>query len=123
MAARTCPYSLTVLPRGYVVAHSYDLVCPGCQKPLEISRVSRNLSVFVGLVAATAAWYFSQYDVAHHAALGWLMQVVHAILAYAIVTAVLLAFTADLSLKSEPHASEIHASEESGHGGHASGHH
>ena len=123
MAVRTCPYSLTKISAVTVVTRSYDLVCPGCQELLEISRISRNIAAFAGLVAGAAAWYWSTGASQSHQALGWVFPILYAILAWGIVTPLVLMLTADLSLKSEPRAAEIHAHAEPAAGGHSSGHH
>ena len=123
MPVLTCPYSLTKIPAVTVVTRSYDLVCPSCGKPLEISRISRNIAAIFGLIAGAVAWYLATGESQSHQALGWVFPVVYAILAYGIVAPVVLMLTADLSLKSEPHAAEIHAHAEPASGGHTSGHH
>jgi hypothetical protein len=123
VAVRTCPYSLTKISALTVVTRSYDLVCPGCQRPLEISRISRNIASFAGLVAGAIAWYLGTGASANHHALGWVFPIMYAILAFGIVAPLVLMLTADLSLKSEPPAAEIHAHAEPAAGGHSSGHH
>ncbi len=123
MAARTCPYCLTKISAVTVVTRSYDLVCPGCQRPLEISRISRNIASFAGLAAGAIAWYLSTGAAPSHHALGWVFPIMYAILAFGIVAPLVLLLTADLSLKSEPLAVEIHAHAEPAAGGHSSGHH
>jgi hypothetical protein len=119
----TCPYSLTKIPAVTVVTRSYDLVCPSCGKPLEISRISRNIAAIFGLIAGALAWYLATGASGGHHALGWVFPIMYAILAYGIVAPVVLMLTADLSLKSEPRAPEIHVHAEPAIGGHSSGHH
>lgn len=122
MAARTCPSCFTKIPRTTIVAHSYDLVCPGCGRPLEISRISRNLAVFVALVIATAMAYVAALRAPHHHVLGWLSPFLHAIVFYGVTAALVLIYAADLSLKAEPDV-QHHARADEQHGGHgASGH-
>jgi len=118
----TCPYSLTKIPAVTVVTRSYDLACPSCGKPLEISRISRNIAAIFGLIAGAVAWYLATGESQSHQALGWVFPVVYAILAYGIVAPLALMLTADLSLKSEPHAAEIHTHAEPASGGHTPGH-
>ncbi len=123
MAVRTCPYSLTKIPAATVVVHSYDLVCPGCGRALEISRISRNLAVFIGLIAGAAGGYLGYLGgLQHHHSIGFVLPISHAIVFYGVVAAVVLMLTADLSLKSEPHA-HTHPPADAGTGGHSSGHH
>ena len=116
MAIRTCPVSLTKIGALEVVAHSYDLVCPGCGRHLEVSRISRNIAMFAGLIAAYGAWYFSTQGAANHQALGWVFPILFAILAFGIVTPVVLMLTADLSLKTESPPPEISSHADAGHG-------
>ena len=116
MAIRTCPVSLTKIGALEVVAHSYDLVCPGCGRHLEVSRISRNIAMFAGLIAAYGAWYFSTQGAANHQALGWVFPILFAILAFGIVTPVVLMLTADLSLKAELPPPEISTHADAGHG-------
>ncbi len=96
MAVRQCPSCLTVVPAGRVVAHSDDLVCPGCQRPLEISALSRNLVVTAGLLAATGVWRVTSDGPRNGYALGWVLPIVYAILAFGAVAPLLLILTADL---------------------------
>ena len=117
-----CPVSLTKIDAFTVVAHSYDLVCPGCGRHLEVSRISRNLAMFAGLIAGYGAWYFGTQGASAHQSLGWVFPILYSILAFGVVTPVVLMLTADLSLKAESPA-EVHAHAEAGHGSHGSGHH
>ena len=126
MAIRTCPVSLTKIGALEVVAHSYDLVCPGCGRHLEVSRISRNIAMLVGLIAGYAAWYFSSQSASLHQALGWVFPVLFAVVAFGIVTPIVLMLTADLSLKTDLPPVEVHAPADAGHGAHGShggGHH
>ncbi len=120
MAIRRCPYCLTVVPAGAVVAHSYDLVCPGCQRPLEIAGVSRNLAIAAGLAAGTAVYFFAARRSGGEM-LGWLLPLVYGFLALSIVAPLILMLTGDLRLKAEV-ALPVMADEQpaAGHGG---GHH
>lgn len=109
MAARQCPYCLTMVPAGEIVARSYDLTCPGCQRPLEISDFSRNLAAFGGLAAAALVWCFAAARLSHDAsALGWIMPVLYSYLTLSIVAPLLLVLLADLRLSSEPPAPVLH---------------
>jgi hypothetical protein len=111
-----CPVSLTKIDATTVVAHSYDLVCPGCGRHLEVSRISRNLSMFAGLIAGYGVWYWSTQAAANHQALGWVFPILFAIVAFGIVTPLVLMLTADLSLKTELSPPEISTHADAGHG-------
>jgi hypothetical protein len=100
MSARQCPNCFAFVPPGLIVAYSYDLVCPSCRHPLEISALSQNLSAFAGLVAGAIVWRLAG---AHYSrqpgALGWVLPLLFSYLAFSVVAPLALIFTADLKLK------------------------
>ncbi|MGA8222046.1 MAG: hypothetical protein WB780_10375 [Candidatus Acidiferrales bacterium] len=101
MAARQCPNCLAMIPAGKVVAYSNDLVCPGCQRPLEISDFSRNLAAFAALAAAFLVWWLAAASLLNDtSALGWVLPVVYSYFALSIVAPIALILLADLRLKS-----------------------
>jgi hypothetical protein len=109
MAARQCPNCLTMVPAGEIAARSYDLVCPGCQRPLEISDFSRNLAAFGALAAAALVWVFAAARFSRDAsALGWIMPILYSYLTLSVVAPLLLILLADLRLSSEAPAPVLH---------------
>jgi hypothetical protein len=109
VAARQCPNCLTMVPAGEVAARSYDLTCPGCRRPLEISDFSRNLAAFGGLAAAALVWCFAAVRFSRDAsALGWIMPVLYSYLTLSVVAPLLLILLADLRQKSEAPAPALH---------------
>ena len=109
MAARQCPNCLTMVPAEEVAARSYDLTCPGCRRPLEISNFSRNLAAFGALAAAALVWFFAAGRFSRDAsALGWIMPILYSYLTLSIVAPLLLILLADLRLGSEPPAPVLH---------------
>ena len=100
MAVRKCPYCLVTVPAGRVLAYSNDLECPGCGRPLEISPVSRYLSIWVALAAGAAVWYRAARPAPADEGLAWVLPVVYAFLAFSVVAPLLLILTGDLRLKS-----------------------
>lgn len=101
MSARQCPNCFAFVPPGQIVAYSYDLVCPSCRHPLEISALSQNLSAFAGLVAGGVVWWLaSAHYSGQHGALGWVLPLLLSYLAFSVVAPLALIFTADLKLKS-----------------------
>jgi hypothetical protein len=122
VAIRRCPYCLTIVPAGQVVAHSNDLVCPGCNRPLEISPASRDIAEALGLAAAAIAWYAATRSWLAQTVLGWVLPIVFAFLALSIVSTLVQMFSADLRLREVvPQPAEVAA--EAGHGAHHGGSH
>jgi hypothetical protein len=92
---------LHVVTVGRVLAYSNDIVCPNCAKPLEISLLSRYLSVFAGLIAAVAVWWAASKHYANDSwALAWVLPIVFSYFALSIVAPVVLALAADLQVRS-----------------------
>jgi hypothetical protein len=109
LAARQCPNCMAMVPAGEVAARSYDLTCGGCQRRLEISDLSRNLSVFGALAAAALVWSLTAARFAHDpSALGWIMPILYGYLTFSIVAPLLLILLADLRLSSEAPAPVLH---------------
>jgi hypothetical protein len=101
VAARQCPNCLAMIPGGKIVAYSNDLVCPGCQKRLEISDFSRNLAAFAALAAAALVWWPASANLSNStSALGWVLPIVYSYFAFSIVAPIALILLADLRLKS-----------------------
>lgn len=100
MSARQCPNCMAFVPAGQIVAYSFDLICPSCQHPLEISALSRNLSAFAGLVVgAIVCWVANAHYSKESGALSWVLPMVFSYLAFSIAAALALIVTADLKLK------------------------
>lgn len=100
MAARQCPYCTASVSAAAIAAKSDSLVCPGCGRPLEVSPLSRSISISAGLICATVAaagarWAF-QDEV-----LGWTLPLVFAVLAFGLVSPVVLMLSASLRLNAE----------------------
>jgi hypothetical protein len=109
-----------MLPSSSIAARSNDLVCPGCQRPLEISDFSRNFASFIGLAAAVVVWCFTARRYSHEAsALGWVLPVLYSYLALSIVSPLALIALADLRQKSEtPAPAPVHHQAPPGHSSH-----
>ena len=92
------------------MAYSNDLVCPGCQKPLEISDFSRNLAAFTALAVGVLVWWLaSSLFSGDTSALGWVLPVVYSYFAFSIIAPIALILLADLRLKS---ADSVHVASE-----------
>lgn len=109
MAARQCPNCLAMLPAGEITSRSFDLVCPGCQRPLEISDFSRNLAVLIAFAAAALVWVFASARFSGDtSALGWIMPILYGYLTLSILAPLLLILLADLRQRSEAAAPVLH---------------
>jgi len=116
VAARKCPNCLTVVPAGRVAAYSNDLVCPGCSRALEISPVSRNLAMFLGLAAGFLVWRWAARGGSGQEILGWVAGILFGYLALSIVAALFLMYSADLQLRAwtpPPVATALHGTKTS----------
>lgn len=115
MAIRICPLCMGKVPAGDAAAYSNTIACPNCRKPLEVSRPSRLITTFIGLLAAFIVYRFTR---GQEGMLGWVLPLVYAVLAWGIVSALLLMLTADLRIRAEPpYAEVVSAPGAGGHGG------
>jgi hypothetical protein len=98
--ARKCPNCFATVPATKVLVYTNDLACPSCSSPLQVSALSRNISAFAALIVAAIVWRIaSAYYAGHPGALGWVLPVLFAFLAYSVAVPVVLAFAADLQLR------------------------
>lgn len=99
--ARKCPNCFATVPATKVVVYTNDLVCPSCNSPLQVSALSRNISAFAALIVGAIVWRITTaYYSGHPGALGWVLPVLFAFLAYSVAAPLVLAFVADLQLRS-----------------------
>jgi hypothetical protein len=116
---RCCPICMAVVPAGKVVAHTNDLVCDGCGKPLEIASGSRDLAVFAGLVAGAVSWWLAAHSAQSGSVLGWALPVLYSVLVFGAVTPAVLMLSADLRIREVSAAAPITAAAPpSAHGAH-----
>ncbi len=115
MAIRICPLCMGKVPAEDVAAYSDTLLCPHCQKPLEVSRPSRLITTLIGLLAACLV---SRFTRGSEGLLGWVLAMVYAVLTWGIVTPLLLMLTADLRIRADqPYAEAVSASAANSHSG------
>lgn len=118
MALRVCPHCKMEISAPEVAAHSDCVVCPKCEARLEVASGPRTISSLFGLAAGAIAWRLS---IGSTGDLSGVLPTLYAFLAFGVVSALTLIFTANLQnapaiLASEP----AHAPGPAGHGG---GHH
>jgi hypothetical protein len=90
---RACPLCFVKLSPFLALSASNDLTCPACHAPVELSRHSRVLSSFVGIVVALPAFYLT--STAIHLA-RWIFPMIAAFLAFGCASALMLFIRSDL---------------------------
>lgn len=116
---RCCPHCGKKVPAGLELAYSDGLECPHCHTRLEVASGGRSLAVWVGLAAGWLVWWLTRDS---GGPLGAVLPELYAVLAFGIVSPIVLAFSATLELApaapvAEPAAASSHGAS---HGG---GHH
>ena len=118
MAVRICPHCRTEIAAPEVAAHSNNVKCPKCGIRLEVGPATRTISSLCGLAAGTIAWRLS---IGSTGDLAGVLPTLYAFLAFGIVSALVLMFTANLENAPAITVPEpAHAPNAGGHGG---GHH
>lgn len=115
MAARICPHCSNVVPATLVVAYSDGLDCPHCDTRLEVASGSRMIASTVGLVAGWLVWHLTRDS---GGILGFVLPELYAILAFGVVSPLVLMFTVNLRIA--PVIPVFAPAPAAGHGG---GHH
>jgi hypothetical protein len=93
---RTCPLCFVKLSRFQVLTRSNDLSCPACHAELELSRPSRFLSSFAGIVAGMLVFHLTHTA---NPMTRWTWPIVAAFLAFGFVSAGVLSIAADLVVR------------------------
>jgi hypothetical protein len=93
MWKRKCPLCFVRIPWTATLAHSYEITCPACHAPLEISRFTRIFGAFGGIAGAFVALHLGQ-GIFHGGF--WMLPVVAAILGYAGASALFVLIAGDL---------------------------
>ncbi|MGB6544823.1 MAG: hypothetical protein WA871_05495 [Candidatus Acidiferrales bacterium] len=114
-----CPHCMSKVPARLILSHSYGMECPHCHARIEVTDGGRYVAAIAGLAAATVVYRFARISTG---LLGWALAIVYAIIAFGIVSPLILMLVAGLrAAPPEP--------EPIGHGSgapaasHGSGHH
>jgi hypothetical protein len=101
MWKRKCPLCFVRIPWTATLTDSYEITCPACHAPLELSRFTRIFGGFGGVAGAFVALYLG-----HGLFHGWFwaMPVAAAILAYGIFSALFVLIAGDLVVRPKPAA-------------------
>ncbi len=123
MAVRACPHCKTEISAPESAARSNDIECPKCATRLEVAPGSRTISSLAGLLAGAIVWRLSSASTTD---LGGVLPTLYALLAFGIVSPVVLVFTANLRNAPEVLTPEpVHSPSPADHGsaGHGGAHH
>jgi hypothetical protein len=115
-----CPHCMSKVSAGLALSRSYRMECPTCHTHLEVTDGARYVSSFAGLAAATVVYRFARISTG---TLAWALDIVYAIIAFGIVSPLILMLVSDLRsapLEPEPIAPSSAASAADSHDG---GHH
>jgi DNA-directed RNA polymerase subunit RPC12/RpoP len=115
LANRICPHCGKEVPAGEVLALSDGMECPHCHTRIQVVSGSRTIAVWVGLAAGWLVWRLTRDS---GGPLGDVLSELYAILAFGIVSPIVLAFSSALELA--PTAPAVDTTT-AGHA--ASGHH
>jgi len=102
MGKRTCPLCFVRVPWTAALAHSYEIQCPACHAPLELSRFTRIVGAMGGVAGAFAAAHLV-LGISPGAA--WVTQMTAAILGFGLASAVWVLLAGDLVVRPKPHSS------------------
>jgi hypothetical protein len=121
VAVRICPHCKTEISAVNAAAFSNSIECPKCKSRLEVASGSRTISSLCGLLAAAIAWHLSGGSGGD---LGTALPTLYAFLAFGVVSALVLMFTANLSNAPAVALVEpVHEAGGHGAGGPGGGHH
>lgn len=96
MRKRKCPLCFVRIPWTATLAYSYEITCPACHAPLELSRFTRIFGGFGGIAGAFIALRLGQ---GFFHGWFWAMSVVAAILGYGIASALCVLIAGDLMVR------------------------
>jgi len=101
MWKRKCPLCFVRIPWTAALAQSYEIACPTCHAPLELSRFTRVFSAFGGIAGAFAAIRLIR-AISHN--LFWTTPIVVAFLAFGFFSALCVLIAGDLIVRPKPPA-------------------
>jgi len=96
MGNQACPLCFAKVPRTVILAKSLEVNCLACHAELEVSRGSRVLASFVGVLAGFAAVQLSRHA---SGTAQWTLPTVAAFLTFGICSAAVLLVFADLVVR------------------------
>ena len=105
MWKRKCPLCFVRIPWTTTLVNSYEITCPACHAPLELSHFTRIVGAFGGIAGAFVALHLGQ-GIFHD--WFWATPVVAAILGYGFFSVLFVLIAGDLVVRPKPAASFPH---------------
>lgn len=106
---RKCPLCFVNVPWTEALTHSYEIQCPACHAALELSRYTRMVAGFGGILGAMLAMHLAA-GLAPGAL--WVTRIVAAILGFGVASAAGVLLAGDLVVRAKsssaafPHATK-----------------
>ena|SRR5271165_2293324 len=98
MENHACPLCFAKVSRALILTKTLEVDCPACHAELEVSRGSRVLASFVGILAAFAA---VRLGVQMSGTAGWTLPIVAAIASFGVCSAVVLILFSELAVRAQ----------------------
>jgi hypothetical protein len=96
MENHACPLCFAKVPRTLILTKTLEVDCPACHAELEVSRGSRVLASFVGILAAFVAVHL---DGQASGTAGWSLPIVAATVSFGVCSAVGLILFSELAVR------------------------
>ena len=93
MGKRRCPYCFVTVPWTSVLAGSYEMECPACRAPLELSRYTRVVAGFGGIAGGMLGVHLA--PMIFPGAL-WVTRIAAAIFGFGVISAMGVLLAGDL---------------------------
>jgi len=104
MWKRKCPLCFVRIPWTAALAYSYEISCPACHAPLELSQFTRIFGAFGGIAGAFVALYLG-HGIFHGKF--WAAPILEAILGYGFFSALCVLIAGDLVVRPKPAAASF----------------
>jgi len=104
MWKRKCPLCFVRIPWTAALAYSYEISCPACHAPLELSQFTRIFGAFGGIAGAFVALYLG-HGIFHGKF--WAAPILAAILGYGFFSALCVLIVGDLVVRPKPAAASF----------------
>jgi len=96
MGNHVCPLCFAKVPRTLILTKTLEVNCPACHAELEVSRGSRVLASFVGILAAFVAVHLGGQA---SGTAGWTLPIVAAVVSFGVCSALVLILFSELALR------------------------